>query len=101
VFAFTDLPIRVLMRTGAFGAAAAALFGIAVAIGRLAGTITVPGYAMTAILIVFFSALNLFSLGIVGSYAWRAYENTKGRPLSVALRVERFGAAAPRVPSHD
>lgn len=91
VFAFTDLPIRVLMRTGAFGAAAAALFGLAVAIGRLAGSITVPGYAMTAILIVFFSALNLLSLGIVGSYAWRAYENTKRRPLSVALRVERFG----------
>ena len=93
VFAFTDLPVRVLIRTGAIGAAAAALFGLAVIIGRLAGTITVPGYAMTAILIVFFSALNLLSLGIVGSYAWRAYENTKGRPLSVALKVERFGAA--------
>ena len=91
VFAFTDLPVRVLIRTGAFGAAAAALFGIAVTIGRMTGTITVPGYAMTAILIVFFSALNLLSLGIVGSYAWRAYENTKGRPLSVAFKVERFG----------
>lgn len=100
VFAFTDLPIRVLMRTGAFGAAAAAVFGAAVAIARMTGAITVPGYAMTAILIVFFSALNLLSLGIVGSYAWRAYENTKGRPLSVALKVERFGEPNP-VPSHD
>jgi polyisoprenyl-phosphate glycosyltransferase len=99
VFAFTDLPIRVLIRTGALGAAAAALFGVVVAIGRMAGTITVPGYAMTAILIVFFSALNLLSLGIVGSYAWRAYENTKARPLSVALSVESFGAAADRSPA--
>jgi polyisoprenyl-phosphate glycosyltransferase len=94
VFAFTDLPIRALIRTGALGAAAAALFGLVVVIGRLAGTITVPGYAMLAILIVFFSALNLLSLGIVGSYAWRAYENTKARPLSVALSVESFGADA-------
>ena len=93
VFAFTDLPIRMLMRTGAFGAAVAALFGLAVTIARLTGSISVPGYAMTAILIVFFSALNLLSLGIVGSYAWRAYENTKARPLSVALRVESFGPA--------
>lgn len=100
VFAFTDLPIRLLMRTGAFGAAVAALFGIAVAIARMTGAISVPGYAMTAILIVFFSALNLLSLGIVGSYAWRAYENTKARPLSVALRVESF-AAARGVPSHE
>ena len=98
VFAFTDLPIRILIRTGALGAAAAALFGVVVAIGRMAGMITVPGYAMTAILIVFFSALNLLSLGIVGSYAWRAYENTKARPLSVVLRVESFGAAANRRP---
>ena len=93
VFAFTDLPIRLLIRTGAVGASVAALFGMAVAIARLAGAITVPGYAMTALLIVFFSALNLLSLGIVGSYAWRAFENTKARPLAVALRVEGFGMA--------
>jgi len=95
VFAFTDLPIRMLIRTGAIGTAAAALFGVVVIIGRLVGTITVPGYAMTAMLIVFFSALNLLSLGIVGSYAWRAYENTKSRPLAVALRVERFDPSRP------
>ena len=93
VFAFTDLPIKLLIRVGAIGATAAALFGAAVVVARLAGAITVPGYAMTAILIVFFSALNLLSLGIVGSYAWRAYENTKARPLSVALRCESFGMA--------
>lgn len=91
VFAFTDLPIRLLIRTGALGAVSAAAFGIAVAIARLAGAITIPGYAMTAILIVFFSALNLLSLGIVGSYAWRTYENTKARPLVVSLRTEQFG----------
>jgi hypothetical protein len=82
------------------GATAAALVAVVVTIGRLVGAISVPGYAMTAILIVFFSALNLLSLGIVGSYAWRAYENTKGRPLSVALSVESFGGA-PGVPSHE
>ena len=100
VFAFTDLPIRLLIRIGAIGAAIAAVFGFAVALARIAGAITVPGYAMTAILIVFFSALNLMSLGIVGSYAWRAYENTKGRPLSVTLRVEEFGVPQGRKDHH-
>jgi len=91
VFAFTDLPIRLLMRTGAVGAILAALIGLVVAAARLSGSIKVPGYAMTVILIVFFSAVNLLSLGIVGSYAWRAYENTKGRPLAVTLAIQRFG----------
>ena len=38
----------------------------------------------------FILALNLLSLGIVGTYAWRAYENTKQRPQAIALRVQRF-----------
>ncbi len=45
---------------------------------------------MIVVMIVFFGALNLFSLGIVGSYAWRAYENTKARPLTVRLRAQSF-----------
>jgi hypothetical protein len=91
VFAFTDLPIRLLIRGGLAGATLAGLFGLAIIVGRLGGWVTVPGYAATATLIIFFGALNLLGLGIVGSYAWRAYENSKARPLAVALRVEAFG----------
>lgn len=101
VFSFTDLPIRVLIRTGALGASGAALFGLVVVAARFAGAITVPGYAMTAILIVFFSALNLLSLGIVGSYAWRTYENTKGRPLAVTLRTDAFGPQGTGESAHE
>jgi glycosyltransferase involved in cell wall biosynthesis len=100
VFAFTDLPIRLLIRGGAMGAAAAAMVGLIVAVARAAGAITVPGYAMTMLMIVFFGALNLLSLGIVGSYAWRAYENTKDRPLAIRLRVESFNSPESRVPPH-
>jgi glycosyltransferase involved in cell wall biosynthesis len=93
VFAFTDLPIRLLIRGGLAGATIAGLFGLGVILGKLGGWITVPGYAATAILITFFGALNLLGLGIVGSYAWRAYENSKARPLAVELRVESFGGS--------
>jgi polyisoprenyl-phosphate glycosyltransferase len=94
VFAFTDLPIRMLIKVGALGALAATVFGLFVALARVFDIIQVPGYAMTMIVIVFFGALNLLSLGIVGSYAWRAYENTKRRPLAIRLRVEGFGKDA-------
>ena len=86
VFAFTDLPIRILIRGGGLVAALSGVFAIMVVISRLAGLITVQGYAITILAIVFFGALNLFGLGLVGSYAWRAYENTKARPLHVVLR---------------
>ncbi len=86
IFAFTDLPIRLLIRGGGLLAALSGMFTAMVVLSRLTGGITVPGYAMTISVIVFFGALNVFALGVVGSYAWRAYENTKARPLHAVLR---------------
>lgn len=91
VFSFTDLPIRLLVRTGAGGALAAALFGLFVLSAKLHGLIEVPGYAVTILMIIFLGCLNLLGLGVVGSYAWRTYENTKNRPLAIPMRIEQFG----------
>lgn len=93
VFSFTDLPIRLLTRVGALGSALAALFGMFTVIAKLNGMIEVPGYAMIMLAITFLGCLNLLGLGIVGSYAWRTYENTKNRPLAIPMRVEDFGGS--------
>lgn len=91
VFSFTDLPIRLLVRVGAGGSLLAALFGLFVLAAKIHGMIAVPGYAMTILMITFLGCLNLLGLGIVGSYAWRTYENTKSRPLAIPMRLEKFG----------
>lgn len=90
VFAFTDLPIRLLIRGGGLTALASGAFGVLVIFARLFGNIKVPGYTATMVSAIFFEAVNLFALGIVGSYAWRTYENTKSRPLHVVLREHRY-----------
>lgn len=90
VFAFTDLPIRLLIRVGGGAAVLAGLLGMVIAGGKLMGLISVPGYAMTMLTIIFLGAINLFGLGIVGSYAWRAYENTKGRPHTIPMKIHHF-----------
>lgn len=90
VYAFSDLPIRLLLATGAMGLVVSIGFGIVVLIARMRGAIEVPGYAAVVLTIVFFGALNLFGLGIIGSYLWRAFENTKQRPQAVVLSVDRF-----------
>jgi glycosyltransferase involved in cell wall biosynthesis len=94
-FAFSDLPIRMFIFLGGLGLLAAIGFGLAVFVARLAGYVDVPGYTATVIAILFFSGLNLFGLGIIGSYVWRAYENTKSRPLAVVMREERFRSELP------
>ncbi len=90
VFSFTDLPIRLLIRIGGWVSLISGVFALAVLVSRLAGHIVVPGYAATVLAIVFLGSLNLFGLGIVGSYAWRAYENTKARPLAIVIRNTKF-----------
>jgi len=89
VFAFSDLPVRVLMGAGLVGLGVAVLLGLVVLGARILGVYEVPGYAGSMLAILFFGALNTFGIGIVGNYAWRAYENTKQRPLNVvSLRID-------------
>lgn len=83
IFAFTDYPIRLLIRFGAIGVVVSTLLGIIVLFARFSGWITVPGYTALTVIILFFGTLNLFSLGLVGTYAWRGYENSKQRPLAI------------------
>ncbi len=90
VFAFTDLPIRLLMRIGG-GIVLSAFLGIAALIARLLGLVAVPGYAMTMCAVTLLGAANLLGLGIIGSYAWRAYENTKASPIAIPMKIDSFG----------
>ena len=83
IFAFTDYPIRLLVRIGLIGCLLSAGLGIAVLAAHATGQITVPGYAATMLVVLFFGMLNLLGLGLVGTYAWRSYENTKMRPLAI------------------
>jgi len=83
VFAFTDLPIRMLIRIGAVGTATAIAIGLSVIAAHFMGAIQVPGYVPTVLLVLAMGGVNLFGLGLVGSYAWRGYENSKQRPLAV------------------
>jgi glycosyltransferase involved in cell wall biosynthesis len=91
IFAFTDLPIRVLTAVGLVGIVLSIAFAALVTVLRLVGDIQVPGYSASAVLITFFGGANLLGLGIVGSYAWRAYENSKRRPLALVQSVLDFG----------
>jgi polyisoprenyl-phosphate glycosyltransferase len=87
VFAFTDMPVRVLWTTGVLGLSLGVAVGLVVLVARALGTITVPGYAPTVLVIVFFASLNLIGLGIIGSYVWRAYDTVKGRPGAIVQSI--------------
>jgi glycosyltransferase involved in cell wall biosynthesis len=94
IFSFTDLPIRLLIALGLLGLFSSLLLAAVIVGARLVGDIDVPGYASTALVILFFGGLNAAGLGIVGTYAWRGFENTKRRPLAVVMNCESFCCGA-------
>lgn len=91
VFAFSDLPIVALLLFGMLGIVSATILATTIIAARLTGVIDVPGYSATVIVILFFAALNSLGLGVIGSYTWRAFENTKLRPLAIVMRETRYG----------
>ena len=90
VFSFTDLPLKLLTRVGFVGMVIFAICGFFTFISKVFGMIDVAGYTTTFLTIGFFGAMNLFGLGVVGSYTWRIYENTKQRPLVISIEKKVF-----------
>jgi glycosyltransferase involved in cell wall biosynthesis len=98
VFAFTDLPVRLLWLIGLLGLALATVLAVLVIVARAVHAITVPGYAPTVLIVVFFGSMNCMGLGVIGSYMWRSYELTKQRPGAIVRTERRF---EPRGESDD
>lgn len=85
VFSFTDLPLSLLIAVGIVGAAITVAVGIYVLTSFLLGAIPEPGYTPLMLVILFSTFSLLVALGIVGSYVWRAFENTKRRPSAIVM----------------
>jgi glycosyltransferase involved in cell wall biosynthesis len=90
VFAFSDLPVRLLMIIGILGLATSTIYASIVVGLKLLYSIPVPGYAATIVLVAFFGGLNCFGLGLLGGYLWRTFENSKGRPSYIVMSTESF-----------
>jgi len=92
IFSFSNSPIILLTWAGIAGIIASISLGLSILYASISGDINVPGYAPTILTIIFFGGLNLFGIGIIGTYAWRTYENTKRRPLTLVMSKKQFGA---------
>ena len=90
IYAFTDLPVIFLQALGLFGFLASVAIGLFVLVAWLLGFIPEPGYTPLMLVLTGSTSLILLALGVVASYVWRAYENSKGRPLALIARTEEF-----------
>lgn len=87
IVGFSTAPLRLATYLGGFTAIGAILYLIVVIIQKLIGGIAVPGYASIIVLLLFFSSMQLFCIGIIGEYVGRTFEQSKARPIYIAKEV--------------
>ncbi|MGO5097228.1 glycosyltransferase family 2 protein [Agathobaculum sp. LCP25S3_E8] len=77
----TYLPLRMMSVAGFFFAFIAFLGSAVIFFTALFTEREVPGWSSLALLTTFFSGVILASLGVIGEYMWRIYDETRERPL--------------------
>jgi dolichol-phosphate mannosyltransferase len=80
---FSYFPLQLATYLGFFAAGISILAIPGVIIARLAGAQAFLGQATTLIAVLFLGGVQLISLGILGEYIGRLYDEAKGRPLYI------------------
>jgi glycosyltransferase involved in cell wall biosynthesis len=86
---FSYFPLQIATYLG-FVSAGLSILGIpVVAVLRLVGNQAFFGQASTLIAVLFLGGVQLISLGILGEYIGRIYDEAKGRPLYIVRDMQR------------
>ncbi|MDQ0583049.1 glycosyltransferase family 2 protein [Streptomyces rishiriensis] len=85
---FSTAPLRMITRLG-FVVLALSLVGICYALGMkvLRPEITVSGWTMLMVVVLFMGGVQMLSLGVLGSYVGRTYNEVQGRPLYTVRQI--------------
>lgn len=92
--AFTTWPLRVVTLIGMLAALVAFLYGSWVIFEYLMWGNRVSGWSTLIVCILLFSGLQMMSLGVVGEYIARIFEEVKRRPVYIV--AEEHGSGLPR-----
>ncbi|MDY7022632.1 MAG: glycosyltransferase, partial [Cyanobacteriota bacterium] len=81
ITSFSSVPLRIWSYVGLFIAILAFIYGSFLIIRTLILGIDVPGYASLMVVTLFLGGVQLLTLGILGEYIGRVYDEVKRRPL--------------------
>ena len=94
ILALSKFPLRVATYFGLLVSLASFLLGIWYIAQRLIGHVDqVRGWASTVVIVLFLGGVQLLTIGIIGEYLSRIYDEVKQRPLFVVR--ERLGFEVP------
>ena len=81
IFSFSQLPLQLVTYIGFTFSFISFLLALYFLIGKLSGFLQdVPGWASLAVSILFIGGLQMLSIGVLGQYVGRIYDEVKRRP---------------------
>jgi len=90
ITSYTVMPLKVATYLGLLVATGAAVYGVAIIVKTVVFGNPVPGYPSLMAVVLFLGGAQLVTLGIMGEYLGRIFNETKRRPIYL---VERHVAA--------
>jgi glycosyltransferase involved in cell wall biosynthesis len=81
LFSFSTRPLAVATWVGTTLASVGILYAAVLTALWLMGKVTVPGYTSLFVALLVFSGINLITLGVLGEYVGRIYDEVRDRPL--------------------
>lgn len=81
ITSFTTVPLRLISYLGLMIAAFSALYGVYIMIKTLLLGNSVAGYPSLIVIVLVLGGVQLLSLGIIGEYLGRLFDEAKARPL--------------------
>jgi glycosyltransferase involved in cell wall biosynthesis len=94
VTAFSNVPLRLWSGVGALVALGGMGFGVWVVIEHFIQGHDVPGWATLVTSLMFFSGVQLLSIGILGEYVGRIFDEVKQRPIYLVASDQGRGLNA-------
>lgn len=103
IMSFSTVPLRLCAAFGCIVAVSVVPYALWAVYQRLFTNEYVPGWPATIVSILFLGAVQLISLGVLGEYVGRIYDEVKRRPLFIVRETSGFepviaeAAPAPRM----
>jgi glycosyltransferase involved in cell wall biosynthesis len=91
IISFSSLPLKIWSYVGALVSLAALVYAAYTIVSTLMFGTDLPGFPSLFVSIMFFAGVQLVSLGVIGEYLARIFEEVKGRPLYVV--AEKIGVS--------
>jgi len=88
ITSFSTLPLRLWLYVGGIISLLSFLYAGFIIIHAFITGGDVPGYPSLMVAIMFFGGIQLFSIGLVGEYVGRIFNETKGRPIYIIDKIE-------------